>query len=52
MFNININVLTLVSWLQECQQQIYRNFLAEDAFHLILGGFKATLIIFVCGVRK
>ena len=29
----------LMSWLQDWQDQIYRNLLADDAFHLILSGF-------------
>ena len=39
----------LMSWLQDLQQQIYRNFLAEDALQLILGGFQNTLVIFFFG---
>ena len=31
------------------QQQIHRNFLAEDALQLILGGFQNTLVIFFFG---
>ena len=40
---------TLTGLLQELQQQIYRNFLAEDALQLILGGFQNTLVIFFFG---
>ena len=39
----------LMSWLQDLQQQIHRNFLAEDALQLILGGFQNTLVIFFFG---
>ena len=39
----------LMSWLKDLQQQIYRNFLAEDALQLILGGFQNTLVIFFFG---
>ena len=39
----------LMSWLKDLQQQIYRNFLAEDALSLILGGFQNTLVIFFFG---
>lgn len=35
----------LMSWLQDWQDQIYRNLLADDAFHLILSGFQNTLVI-------
>ena len=38
-----------LSWLQDWQQQIYRNFLTDDALHLILSGFQNTLIIFFFG---
>ena len=40
---------TLTGLLQELQQQIHRNFLAEDALQLILGGFQNTLVIFFFG---
>ena len=40
---------TLIGLLQELQQQIHRNFLAEDALQLILGGFQNTLVIFFFG---
>ena len=40
---------TLTGLLQELQQQIYRNFLAEDALQLILGGFQNTLVILFFG---
>ena len=36
-------------WLQDWKQQIYRNFLTDDALHLILGGFQNTLVIFFFG---
>jgi glutamate transport system permease protein len=36
-------------WLQDWKQQIHRNFLAEDALQLILGGFQNTLVIFFFG---
>jgi ABC-type amino acid transport system permease subunit len=39
----------LMSWLQDWQDQIYRNLLADDAFHLILSGFQNTLVIFFFG---
>lgn len=39
----------LMSWFEDLQQQIYRNFLAEDALQLILGGFQNTLVIFFFG---
>ena len=38
-----------LSWLQDIHQQIYRNFLADDALQLILGGFQNTLVIFFFG---
>ena len=38
-----------MSWLQDLQDQIYRNLLADDAFHLILSGFQNTLVIFFFG---
>ena len=37
-------------WLQDWKQQIYRNFLTDDALHLILTGFQNTLVIFFFGV--
>ena len=40
----------LMSWLEDLQQQIHRNFLADDALSLILGGFQNTLVIFFFGV--
>ena len=36
-------------WLQDWKQQIYRNFLTDDALHLILIGFQNTLVIFFFG---
>ena len=36
-------------WLQDWEQQIYRNFLTDDALHLILSGFQNTLVIFFFG---
>ena len=36
-------------WLQDWRQQIYRNFLTDDALHLILSGFQNTLVIFFFG---
>ena len=36
-------------WLQDWKQQIYRNFLTDDALHLILTGFQNTLVIFFFG---
>ena len=36
-------------WLKDWEQQIYRNFLTDDALHLILGGFQNTLVIFFFG---
>ncbi|MBR5542410.1 MAG: ABC transporter permease subunit [Bacteroides sp.] len=38
-----------MSWLQDWQQQIYRNFLSDDALSLILSGFQNTLVIFIFG---
>ena len=38
-----------MSWLEDLQQQIHRNFLADDALSLILGGFQNTLVIFFFG---
>ena len=39
----------LISWFEDLQQQIHRNFLADDALSLILGGFQNTLVIFFFG---
>ena len=39
----------IMSWLQDFHQQIYRNFLTDDALQLILGGFQNTLVIFFFG---
>ena len=36
-------------WLQDWTQQIYRNFLTDDALHLLLIGFQNTLVIFFFG---
>ena len=36
-------------WFQDWKQQIYRNFLTDDALHLILSGFQNTLVIFFFG---
>ena len=36
-------------WLQDWKEQIYRNFLTDDALHLILSGFQNTLVIFFFG---
>ena len=36
-------------WLQDWKHQIYRNFLTDDALHLILNGFQNTLVIFFFG---
>lgn len=36
-------------WLKDWEQQIYRNFLTDDALHLILSGFQNTLVIFFFG---
>ena len=38
-----------ISWLQEWYLQIHRNFLTEDAFQLIVGGFQTTVVIFFFG---
>ena len=38
-----------MSWLQEWYLQIHRNFMAEDAFQIILGGFQTTVVIFFFG---
>ena len=37
-------------WLKDWEQQIYRNFLTDDALHLILSGFQNTLVIFLFGL--
>ena len=42
-------IATLMSWLQDWQEQIYRNFLTDEALHLILNGFQNTLVIFFFG---
>ena len=44
-----MNIGIVLSWLQDFHQQIYRNFLADDALQLILGGFQNTLVIFFFG---
>ena len=36
-------------WLQDWKEQIYRNFLTDDALHLLLTGFQNTLVIFFFG---
>ena len=38
-----------MTWLQDWQQQIYRNFLTDDALSLLLTGFQNTLVIFFFG---
>ena len=38
-----------MSWLQDWQEQIYRNFLTDEALHLILSGFQNTIVIFFWG---
>lgn len=43
---MNIGVM---SWFQEWQLQIQRNFLTDDALTLIWGGFQTTIIIFLFG---
>ena len=43
---MNIGVM---SWFQEWQLQIQRNFLTDDALTLILGGFQTTIVIFLFG---
>lgn len=43
---MNIGVM---SWLQEWYLQVHRNFLADDASQLILGGLQTTVIIFFFG---
>ena len=40
----------IMSWLQDWQQQIHRNFLTDDAVSLLLHGFQNTLVIFFFGV--
>lgn len=42
---LGISMLCLQDW----KQQIYRNFLTDDALHLILSGFQNTLVIFFFG---
>lgn len=42
-------IATLMSWLQDWQEQIYRNFLTDEALHLILNGFQNTIVIFFWG---
>ena len=42
-------IATLMSWLQDWQEQIYRNFLTDEALHLILSGFQNTIVIFFWG---
>ena len=44
-----MNIGIAMSWLQDWQEQIHRNFLADDALQLILGGFQNTLVIFFFG---
>lgn len=39
----------IMSWLQGWEQQIHRNFLADDAMSLLLHGFQNTLVIFFFG---
>lgn len=38
-----------LSWLQDCQEQIHRNFLTDEALSLLLHGFQNTLVIFSFG---
>ena len=38
-----------LSWLQDCQEQIHRNFLTDEALNLLLHGFQNTLVIFFFG---
>ena len=38
-----------LSWLQDCQEQIHRNFLTDEALSLLLHGFQNTLVIFFFG---
>ena len=42
-------IAALMSWLQDWQEQIYRNFLTDEALHLILSGFQNTIVIFFWG---
>ena len=42
-------IATLMSWLQDWQEQIYRNFLTDEALHLILNGLQNTIVIFFWG---
>ena len=42
-------IATLMSLLQDWQEQIYRNFLTDEALHLILSGFQNTIVIFFWG---
>ena len=44
-----MNIALSMSWFQELQDQFYRNFLTDEALHLIWGGLQNTLVIFVCG---
>lgn len=44
-----MNIGGVMFWLQDWQEQIHRNFLTDDALHLILGGFQNTLVIFIFG---
>ena len=44
-----MNIAVSMSWLQELQEQFYRNFLTDEALHLIWGGLQNTLVIFVFG---
>ena len=44
-----MNIGIAMSWLQDWQEQIHRNFLTDEALHLILGGFQNTLVIFFFG---
>ena len=39
----------LMSWLQDWQEQIHRNFLTDEALSLLLHGFQNTLVIFFFG---
>lgn len=38
-----------LSWLQDWQEQIHRNFLTDEALSLLLHGFQNTLVIFFFG---
>ena len=42
-------IATLMSWLQDWQEQIYRNFRTDEALHLILNGLQNTIVIFFWG---